>query len=132
MALGTLEAAELPRPIRPQVCRSYISCLNSRASISNRFPPALAAAVSATCSTSADRYLDEPRITYCEELLLRRETPQSTLRSNVENATLLLLPHSSQRCPKLPASLASACVRWPGDWKLTNDDLSARRGRGTP
>ena len=70
----------MPRPIRPQVCRSYISCLNSRASISNRFPPALAAAVSATCSTSADRYLDEPRITYCEELLLRRETPQSTLR----------------------------------------------------
>jgi AraC-like DNA-binding protein len=46
---------------------------------------------------SADPYLDELLITYCEEALSRRETPSSKLRSSVENAIAVLLPHSKPK-----------------------------------
>jgi AraC-like DNA-binding protein len=50
---------------------------------------------------SADPYLDELLITYCEEVLSRRETPPSTFRSNIENAIAVLLPHGKPKASEI-------------------------------
>ena len=54
---------------------------------------------------SADPYLDELLITYCEEVLSRRETPPSTFRSNVENAIAVLLPHGKPKTSEIARKL---------------------------
>jgi AraC-like DNA-binding protein len=44
---------------------------------------------------SADPYLDELLITYCEQVLSHRVSRPSAFRSNLENAIALLLPHGN-------------------------------------
>lgn len=46
---------------------------------------------------SADPYLDEILITYCEEVLTHRATRSGAFRSNIENAIAVLLPHGKPR-----------------------------------
>ena len=61
---------------------------------------------SRTCqSFSADPYLDALLITYCEEVLSRRETPPSTFRSNVENAIAVLLPYGKPKASEIARRL---------------------------
>jgi AraC-like DNA-binding protein len=54
---------------------------------------------------SADPYLDDLLITYCEEVLSRRETPPSTFQSNVENAIAVLLPHGKPKVSEIARKL---------------------------
>jgi AraC-like DNA-binding protein len=54
---------------------------------------------------SADPYLDELLITYCEEVLERRAKRPGAFRSNVENAIAVLLPHGKARAPEVARKL---------------------------
>jgi AraC-like DNA-binding protein len=54
---------------------------------------------------SADRYLNELLTTYCEEALARRRTGRGTLRSEVENAVVPLLPHGTARADQIARKL---------------------------
>jgi AraC-like DNA-binding protein len=64
---------------------------------------------------SADPYLDELLITYCEEVLSRRATRPGAFRSTLENAIALLLPHgkatASEIAHKLGISLRTMSRR---------------------
>jgi AraC-like DNA-binding protein len=54
---------------------------------------------------SADPYLDELLITYCEEVLAYQAKRPGAFRSNVENAIAVLLPHGNARAPEIARKL---------------------------
>src|SRR5262245_51047911 len=68
---------------------------------------------------SADPYLNQLLIRYCEEALARRSAKRSPFRSSVENAIVPLLPHGKARADVISRRLgvsppdigASALVR---------------------
>jgi AraC-like DNA-binding protein len=53
----------------------------------------------------ADPHLNELLIKYCDEALAHREPTRTTLRSGVENAIALLLPHSKARADEIARRL---------------------------
>jgi AraC-like DNA-binding protein len=54
---------------------------------------------------SADPYLNQFLITYCEEALSRRPTHRGSFRSSVENAIVPLLPHGKARVGEIAQRL---------------------------
>jgi AraC-like DNA-binding protein len=54
---------------------------------------------------SADRYLDELLIRYCEEALIYRGVGRGSFRSSVENAIVPLLPHGRARAAEISRRL---------------------------
>jgi AraC-like DNA-binding protein len=54
---------------------------------------------------SADPHLNELLIKYCDEALAHRESNRSSLRSGVENAIALLLPHGKARADEIARRL---------------------------
>jgi AraC-like DNA-binding protein len=58
---------------------------------------AFAPAVKQMPIVSADPYLKEALVTFCEEALLRRPRPSGSFRATVENAIVPLLPHGKAR-----------------------------------
>jgi AraC-like DNA-binding protein len=54
---------------------------------------------------SADPYLDELLITYCEEVLSRRKASRGTFRANVENAIAVLIPHGKPKASEIARKL---------------------------
>jgi AraC-like DNA-binding protein len=54
---------------------------------------------------SADPHLNELLIKYCDEALAHRKPDSPTLRSNVENAVALLLPHGKARASEIARRL---------------------------
>jgi AraC-like DNA-binding protein len=57
---------------------------------------------------SADSYLNDLLIGYCEEALARRTTRVGYLRSSVENAIAPLLPHGKARLGEIARKLATS------------------------
>ena len=54
---------------------------------------------------SADLHLNQLLMTYCDEALAHRETSRTDLRSSVENAIALLLPHGKTRASEIARGL---------------------------
>ena len=54
---------------------------------------------------SADPYLNELLITFCEEAFARRRSCSASFRSKVENAIVPLLPHGKPRAAEIAARL---------------------------
>jgi AraC-like DNA-binding protein len=79
------------RPNTPAELRSFLGCVIEFASSVDEvvFP----GAVKLMPIASADPYLNELLIKYCEEALEHRRPERNTLRSSVENAMAPLLPH---------------------------------------
>jgi AraC-like DNA-binding protein len=63
------------------------------------------AAVKLMPIVSADPHLNELLIKYCDEALAHREPNRTTLRSGVENAIALLLPHGKARADEISRRL---------------------------
>ncbi len=54
---------------------------------------------------SADPYLNELLVRYCEEAMARRKAARTTFRSTVENAIVPLLPHGEVRAAQIARQL---------------------------
>jgi AraC-like DNA-binding protein len=75
---------------------------------------------------SADRYLNEFLIRYCEEALSRRSARRSSLRSTIENAIVPLLPHGLVSLEGIAGSLGLSqrtLARRLSSQKLTFSDI---------
>jgi AraC-like DNA-binding protein len=55
--------------------------------------------------SSADPYLNEMLIEYCEDALSRRKARRGTLRPDLENAITLLLPHGNAHAEEISRKL---------------------------
>jgi len=68
----------------------------------------LGARINRSSVVSADPYLNELLITYCEEALARHRSPRASFRFEVENAIVPLLPHGKARAGEIAARLGLA------------------------
>ena len=68
----------------------------------------LGARINRSPVVSADPFLNELLITYCEESLARRRSPRASFRFEVENAIIPLLPHGKARAGEIAARLGLA------------------------
>jgi len=66
---------------------------------------AFAATIKHMPIVSADPYLNQLLITYCEEALSRRPTNRGSFRSSVENAIVPMLPHGKARAGEIARQL---------------------------